>query len=138
MSINKWFGAGNLTRDVELRYTQGRTAVATFSIACDHSYKQGNEWKEETTFVKIVAWGKTAECCEKNLFKGAKCFVEGRLQNRSYDDKDGKKVYVTEIIAQSVEFLALKKEEKKEEKEQVVKEKTLDELFGNDDECVPF
>lgn len=93
---------GNLTRDPEVRYTQSGKAVATFNVAASDTYiDSNNETKEQTAFVNCVAWGKAAEAVG-NLRKGNRCFVEGRLQTRSYETADGQKRYVTEVVANFV------------------------------------
>lgn len=105
-SINKAIIVGNLGRDPEARYTQGGTAVCTLSIATTRSYtNKANERVEETEWHRVVVWGKTAEACSQHLAKGRQVYVEGRLQTRSYDDKDGVKKYTTEIVADVVQFL---------------------------------
>ena len=109
--MNKIFLTGRLTRDVEIRTAQQDTRVAQFSIAVDRPKNKNGE--AITDFFNVVAWGKAEELCEKYARKGMKLLVEGRLQTRNYDDKDGKKVYVTEVIAERIEFL--EKLEKKEE-----------------------
>lgn len=93
---------GNLTRNPEVRYTQSGKAVATFNVAASNTYiDSNNETKEQTAFVNCVAWGKTGEGVG-NLRKGNRCFVEGRLQTRSYETADGQKRYVTEVVANFV------------------------------------
>ena len=95
---------GRLTRDPELRYTSGsQMAVARFSIAIDRPSRQGEERK--TDFPRIVVFGKQAENCEKYLAKGRLVAVQGRIQTGSYQDKDGKTVYTTEVVADRVQFL---------------------------------
>lgn len=94
---------GRLTRDVELRYTTSQMAVATFTLAIDRPTKADRE--KETDFPRIKAFGKTAENCEKYLAKGRMVAVQGSLQTGSYEDKDGKRVYTTDVIANRVEFL---------------------------------
>lgn len=90
---------GNLARDPEVRYTQSGKAVATFTVAASNTYiDSNNETKEQTAFVNCVAWGKLGESVG-NLRKGNRCFVEGRLQTRSYENADGQKKYVTEVVA---------------------------------------
>jgi single-strand DNA-binding protein len=105
--INKVILIGNLGRDPELRYTQGGTAVATLNLATTRSYtKQGsNERVEETEWHRVTVWGKTAEFCNQYLSKGRQVYVEGRLQTRSYEDKDGIKRYSTDVVAETVQFL---------------------------------
>ena len=93
---------GNLARDPEVRYTKSGKAVATFTVAASNTYiDSNNETKEQTAFVNCVAWGKTGEAVG-NLRKGGRCFVEGRLQTRSYENADGQKKYVTEVVANFV------------------------------------
>ena len=92
---------GNLARDPEVRYTKSGKAVATFTVAASNTYiDSNNETKEQTAFVNCVAWGKTGEAVG-NLRKGNRCFV-GRLQTRSYENADGQKKYVTEVVANFV------------------------------------
>ena len=100
--MNKVILVGRLTRDPEVRVTQTGKSVATFTIAVDRFSSQG---QREADFIPIVVWGKIAEVCGNNLAKGRKVLVDGRLQVRNYEDKTGQKRYVTEVIAQSVEFL---------------------------------
>lgn len=105
-NLNRVFLIGNLTRDPELNYTPQGTAVAKFSIAVNRQYKGSDgEMKKQTDFFNIVVWGKTGETCKKYLTKGRPVFVEGRLQNRSYETQDKQKRTVTEIIADNVQFL---------------------------------
>ena len=94
---------GRLTRDPELRYTTSQMAVATFTLAIDRPTKADRE--KETDFPRIKAFGKTAENCEKYLAKGRMVAVQGSIQTGSYEDKDGKRVYTTDVIANRVEFL---------------------------------
>jgi single-strand DNA-binding protein len=105
-SLNRVLLIGNLTRDPELRYIPSGSAVATFSLAINNVYKTAaGEKKEDVCFIKVVVWGKTAENCAEYLKKGRSCFVEGRLQTRSWDGPDGQKKYSTEVIAATVQFL---------------------------------
>ena len=94
---------GNLARDPELRFTKTGRAVATFTVAATNTYIDSttNETKEQTAFINCVAWGKTGEAVG-NLRKGNRCFVEGRLQTRSYETAEGQKRYVTEVVANFV------------------------------------
>lgn len=94
---------GRLTRDPELRYTTSQMAVATFSLAIDRPVRAGKE--RETDFPRITVFGKQAENCEKYLAKGRMAAVQGRLQTGSYTNKDGAKVYTTDVVADRVEFL---------------------------------
>lgn len=93
---------GNLTRDPEVRYTQSGKAVATFNVTATNTFTSSDgETKEQTAFINCVAWGKLGESIG-NLRKGNRAFVEGRLQTRSYETQDGKKRYVTEVVANFV------------------------------------
>lgn len=93
---------GNLARDPEVRYTKTGRAVASFTVAATNTYVDTNgEAKEQTAFINCVAWGKMGEAVGQ-LNKGSRCFVEGRLQTRSYEAQDGCKRYVTEVIANFV------------------------------------
>ena len=94
---------GRLTADPELRYTPNGTAVASFTIATDRFDKEG---EKETTFIPIVVWRKQAENCAEYLRKGSLAAVEGRINVRSYEDKEGKKRWVTEVVAETVKFLS--------------------------------
>ena len=102
---------GRLTRDSEIRTTTSGTKVAQFTVAVDRPVAKDKE--KQSDFFNVVAWNKLAETCETYLKKGMKVLIEGRFQVRNYDDKDGKKVYVTELYADKIEFLD--KIEKKQE-----------------------
>jgi len=103
--LNRVILIGNLTRDPELRYTPNGVAVTTFTLAVNRPYSgQGGE--READYINIVAWRQLADLCANYLKKGRKAAVEGRLQTRSYDNKEGKKVYVTEVVADNVQFLS--------------------------------
>ncbi len=109
MSINKVILTGNLTRDPEVKYTQSGKAVAMFSIAVNDGFGDN----QKTYYPNVVVWGKTAETVGNNLAKGSKVGVVGKLTTRTYDNKDGQKVYVTEIVADmygGIEFLGSKKQ----------------------------
>lgn len=111
--MNRWLGIGNLGRDPEVRFTQGKQAVANFSIAINEKWtdKDGKKM-ERTEWVRIVVWGKLAELCGEYLSKGRQVGVEGRLQTREWE-KEGVKQYTTEIVADRVEFLGSKNGETK-------------------------
>jgi len=105
-NLNKVFLMGNLTRDPELRYVPSGTAVATFTIAANRVYMtQAGEKKEQTSFVRVVVWGRRAEVCGEYLSKGSPLFVEGRLQSRNWETQDGQKRSTIEIVADNVQFL---------------------------------
>jgi single-strand DNA-binding protein len=106
MSVNKVILVGNLGKDPELRYTPAGAAVATFSLATSERYKdKSGEMQEKTEWHNIVAWRQLAEICGKYLHKGKQVYIEGRIQTRSYDDKDGNKRYITEIVADQMQML---------------------------------
>lgn len=107
MSLNKAMIIGNLGSDPELRYTQSGQPVANFNIATNERWtdKSGAQ-QERTEWHKVVVWGKQAENCDKYLSKGRQVFVEGRIQTRDWEDRDGNKRYTTEIVAQTVQFLS--------------------------------
>jgi len=109
-SFNKVIVMGNLTRDPELKYIPSGSAVGNLSLAMNRKYKGNDgEMKEDVCFVNIVVWGKQAESCNEYLSKGSPLFVEGRLQSRSYETKEGQKRNVLEIVADRVQFLGGKK-----------------------------
>jgi len=111
MSVNKVMLLGRLGQDVELKHTPAGNAVANFSVATGEKWvdKKG-EKQERTEWHRIVAWGKTAELCNQYIKKGSEVFIEGKLQTRTWDDKEGVKRYTTEIQALSVQFLGKKDE----------------------------
>ncbi len=102
--MNKTFLIGRLTRDPELKYSSNNAAIVNFAIAIDRQYTN-QQGKKETDFINIVAFQKQAENIKKYVFKGSLVAVDGRIQTRNYEDKDGKKVYVTEVVADRVQFL---------------------------------
>lgn len=106
-SVNKVILLGNLGRDPELRYTPGGQPVANFSIATSESWnkKDGSGREEKTEWHRIVAWGRTAELCAQYLAKGRTVYIEGRLQTREWENKEGQKQRTTEVIANSVQFI---------------------------------
>ncbi|MEE0700064.1 MAG: single-stranded DNA-binding protein [Bacilli bacterium] len=105
--MNKAFLIGRLTRDPELRYSSSNAAIVNFSIAIDRQYTN-NQGQRETDFINIVAFQKQAENVKKYLSKGSLVAIDGRIQTRNYEDKDGKRVYVTEVVADRVQFLESK------------------------------
>jgi len=106
-SVNKVLLVGNLGRDVELRYTSGGTAVATLSLATTDVWTdKSGQRQEKTEWHRVVLWGKTAETLQEYLLKGRQIYVEGRLQTRQWDDRDGNKRYTTEIRADRVVLLS--------------------------------
>jgi single-strand DNA-binding protein len=105
-SVNKVILVGNLGRDAELRYTPGGAAVATLNLATTEVWNdRNNQRQEKTEWHRVVLWGKPAESLQEYLTKGKQIYVEGRLQTRQWDDKDGNKRYTTEIKADRVTLL---------------------------------
>lgn len=148
---NKATIMGNLARDVELKYTPGGQAVGNFSVAVNRAWKDKNGEKQEAVdFISVVAWGATAENCEKYLKKGSSALVEGRIQTRSYEAKDGSgKRYVTEIVASDVIFLGSGKRDgesyDEDERPRRKQSNLVDDDFpmdisggGSDDADIPF
>jgi single-strand DNA-binding protein len=104
--VNKVILVGNLGADPDMRYTPSGQGVCELRIATSESWNDKNGQRQERTeWHRIVVWGKRAEVCSKYLSKGRQVYVEGRIQTRTYDDKDGNKRYITEIIAADVQFL---------------------------------
>lgn len=106
-SVNKVILIGNLGRDPELRFTQGGQAVCNFTIATTERFggRDGGAAQERTEWHRIVVWGKTAENCAQYLAKGRSVYIEGRLQTRDWEDKEGNKRRSTEVTANTVQFL---------------------------------
>ncbi len=105
--MNKVFLIGRLVRDPELRYTGSNIAVATFSLAVNRNFAGANG-ERETDFINIVVWRKQAENVKNYITQGSQVAIDGRIQTRTYDDKDGQKRYVTEVVADNVQFLDTK------------------------------
>ena len=106
MSVNKVLLIGNLGKDPEVRFTGGGQAVARFPLATSEVYNdREGQRQERTEWHNVVVWGKQGEQCGQYLTKGRQVYVEGRIRTRQYDDKDGNKRYITEVIAQRVQFL---------------------------------
>lgn len=103
--MNKVILMGRITRDAEIRYTQGEksTAIARFSLAVDRRFKKDND-EQNTDFISCIAFGKIAEFLEKFGRKGTKFVVDGRIQTGSYNNKDGQKVYTTDVVVENIEF----------------------------------
>ena len=109
--MNRVILSGGVSRDPEVRYTQSGKAYATFSIGVNRGYKKAeNSQYPPSDFFNVVAWDKTAEFCGKYLAKGTRILVEGRLQTRNYEAQDGSKRYVTEVVADSIEFAGAKRQ----------------------------
>ena len=110
--LNKCFLLGRMTRDPEIRRTNGGTAVTSFTLAVDRDYKSNGE--KETDFIDVVAWRNTAEFVSKYFSKGRMAIVEGRLQIRDWTDKNGNKRRTAEVVADNVYFGDSKRENKEE------------------------
>lgn len=117
MSLNRVVLVGRLTRDVDLKYTQTGIAVASFTLAINRPFKNA-QGENEADFINVVVWRNPAENVAQYTKKGSQVGVDGRLQSRTYDDKDGKKVYVTEVVADSVQFLESKGSNQSENEQQ--------------------
>lgn len=105
--LNRVVLVGRLTKNPDLRYTPNGVAVANFTLAVNRPFKS-QDGNSEADFINCVVWRKPAENVANFLSKGSLCGVDGRLQSRSFDDKDGKRVFVTEVVADSVQFLESK------------------------------
>ena len=131
-SINKVILIGSLGKDPETRFTGSGKAVTNFSMATNENWKDhAGEKQERTEWHRIVAWGKLAEICDKLLSKGKQVYVEGRIQTRAWDDREGNKKYTTEIIADRMQLLSAM-----DKVETGSKEMPQDDSAGFDD--VPF
>lgn len=117
--MNKVILIGRLTRDPELKYTQSNQAVCKFTLAVDKNLSKDKREDAEAAgrptadFPRVIVWGKAGENASRYLFKGSQCAVDGRIQTGSYQDKDGKTIYTTDVIADRVEFLTRASEEKR-------------------------
>ena len=107
--MNRVILIGRLSRDPDMRYSPSGVACTTFTLAVDRPFTNGNG-EREADFISIVVWRKLAENCAEYLRKGRLCAVEGRIQVRHYDNNEGKRVYVTEVVADNVRFLERPKE----------------------------
>lgn len=102
--MNKTLLIGRLTKEPEVRYTPSQKVATSFTLAVNRDYKNADGTRD-ADFIPIIAWGKIAEMCGNNLTKGTRILVEGRIQVRSYDDKDGSRRWMTEVIAENIRFL---------------------------------
>ena len=141
-SLNRVILIGNLTGDPELRYTPSGTARTRFSIAINRQYKDGSgQLQEETTFVPIITWGSQAENCANYLSKGRSVAVEGRLRIDSFENAEGERRKVVEVVASSVQFLGggprSQQQDRGEAASSVASPQTENTSYGSDEE-VPF
>ncbi|HLG93333.1 MAG TPA: single-stranded DNA-binding protein [candidate division Zixibacteria bacterium] len=133
-SVNKVILIGNLGKDPDLRYTPSGQAVATFSLATNDRYKdKDGQMVERAEWHNIVVWGKQAETAKEYLKKGRQIFVEGRIAYRTYDDREGNKRYITEVVAQRIQFLG-----RREESPETVPAEPEMEAPGAEEENLPF
>jgi len=112
--LNRVVLIGRLTRDPELRYTPAGIACTQFNLAVDRQYK--SDGQPDADFIPIVTWRQTAEACANYLRKGRLCAVEGRIQTRNYENNEGCRIYVTEVVADNVRFLESNREQGNEQK----------------------
>lgn len=117
--MNKVILIGRLVRDPELKYTQSNQAVCNFTLAVDKNLRKDKREEAEAAgrptadFPRVIVWGKAGENASRYLFKGSQCAVDGRIQTGYYQDKDGKTIYTTDVIADRVEFLTRASQEKR-------------------------
>lgn len=109
-SVNKVLLIGRLGQDLELRHTQGGTAVVTLSVATDERVKKGDEWTSVTTWHRVTAWGKQAENAAKYLAKGSQVYVEGTIRNNKFTDKNGIERQNNDITALTIQYLSHNKD----------------------------
>ena len=136
--MNKVILMGRLTRDPEVRYTQtNNTLVASFTLAVNRRFvKEGEE--RQSDFINIVAWGKTGEFCSKYFKKGQQIAVVGRIQTRNWDDEQGQKHYITEVIAEEAYFAETKKDENGTAENQDATNTSDFQVTDNTDDDLPF
>ena len=136
--INRVVITGRLTGDPSLRYTPNGVPCSTFTLAVNRNFK--SEGQPDADFIQCVVWRKPAENVANYLKKGSLAGVDGRIQTRSYDGQDGKKVYVTEVVADSVQFLDSRKSEGQQHNQQQQPKPDADPFSGNpiDDSDLPF
>lgn len=144
-SLNKAMIIGRLGQDPEVRYTQSNTAVATLNIATNERFKDRNgEFQERTEWHRVVAWGRLAEICQEYLKKGSQVYIEGPIQTREWEDKDGQKRYTTEIKALTLTMLDSRGESgnagmnQSSDKKQPANTVDLDDSFDDMDDDLPF
>ncbi len=104
--VNKVILIGNLGADPEVRYSQNGTAVANFRVATTETWKKEGEKEEQTEWHRVVTFGRLAEICGEYLSKGSKVYIEGRIQTRKWEDRDGNTRYTTEIVAREMKMLS--------------------------------
>ena len=138
-SVNKAILIGNLGKDPELRYTPSGQAVASFSIATTRKWRDNEgQSQEQTEWHNIIVWGKQAENANEYLQKGRSVYIEGRIQNRSYEDKDGNKRYISEVVAQTVQYLGSKGDQSNTNKRSQQQPSDTPPEVSSDDDDLPF
>lgn len=128
---------GRITRDIELKYTGSGTAVVSFSIAVDRPFKNA-QGERETDFINIVAWRKTAELISNHFNKGDGIIIQGRIQVRDYQNNEGRKVYVTEVVADNFTFPIQNKQQNNQSRKQNETPFEEDSSVDIDDSMLPF
>jgi single-strand DNA-binding protein len=138
--VNKVILIGRLGQDPEVKYTPSGDAVANFSMATSEEWKdkQSGEKREQTEWHRIVAWRKLGEVCGEYLKKGRQVYIEGKLQTRSWEDKEGVKRYTTEIVASSVQFLGDKGEGGGRQEQPPAPKSAPEQDYASGDEDIPF
>jgi single-strand DNA-binding protein len=137
--VNKAILIGNLGKDPELRYTPGGQAVASFSLATSEKWRdKDGVMQDRTEWHNIVVWGRQAETAKEYLAKGRPVYVEGRIQTRSWDDKDGNKRYTTEIVAQRLQFLGARDQGPTKAPEGGPPEAAVESDLSGEDDDLPF
>ncbi len=119
-SFNRVILAGNLTRDIELRETPGGASVADAGLAVNDRRKQGDEWVDETSFVDLTLWGRTAENAAEYLSKGSPILIEGRLKQDSWENEAGEKRTKLKVVVDRLQFLQSKNDKNAESKKEAV------------------
>ena len=138
--MNKVILIGNLSRDPELTTTNGGVSVCRFTIAVQRRF-QNAEGERDADFINIVVWRAQAEHCHKYLRKGSKCAIDGRLQTSSYEAQDGTRRYVTEVVADNVEFVGARRDDEDSAtvtRSEKTSSKPVAELEPIDDDSLPF
>jgi single-strand DNA-binding protein len=136
--INKVILIGNLGKDPELRYTPGGQAVASFSLATSEKWRdKDGVMQDKTEWHNIVVWGRQAEVAKEYLAKGKQVYIEGRIQTRSWEDKEGNKRYTTEIVGQRMQFLGTRDSGKEVPSDMPAEAPPVGDITG-EDEDLPF
>lgn len=130
--MNKTILIGRLTKDAELRYTNSNTAVASFTLAVDRTYKN-KDGNKESDFINCVAWNKTAEIISNYTNKGSQIAIFGRIQTRNYEANDGTKRFTTEVVAEEVKLLDSNKNKSTNQSDSPALDSTTDDIEGFDE-----